>query len=517
MKTLTNLSILALTIMATSCNEKVSPELLKSNTTTGTPQTPDISPITSYHFSVKDASPALLNFKLHQTGYGNANKDCKITSTAKFSTELFQDDQTQNDKSYDITCFFEAEELSLFYNGFSFDVESSPNSCDYVGYQPFGFFDRIPGDSSGTYTKVVCTNDTTNGTHVPPVEGKTLECGQYISENRIQENGIEAFIVEDDEDLCRFNYKDENSEIKCDIGKITINELQVTYTPPENGAPPQPAKIVREKRALNCGGKISNCVKGPVKTVKDSVNAIEVSSVKTNTIHKKNYIYPELFSKAYSVKSYANYRRHLANRDLNFGDSADIKKTADYFIDSFLPYDGPNSIQYTFDPSVIDRYSRNLKEDGITPIITPPEAVAYGKRNNNRYSVVPYAAEPFLGINGYYINPFYTFYCFDKAFDVKARIRMVVREWDRIFPITNADLELLSDIWREGSARQDTYDNFEGTTETSSVFKYNDVEDWDDKIPMLRTTDPAWKPSGTTENGLHTGWFKDIYFTNGDD
>jgi hypothetical protein len=117
------------------------------------------------------------------------------------------------------------------------------------------------------------------------------------------------------------------------------------------------------------------------------------------------------------------------------------------------------------------------------------------------------------------VNPYYTFYCFDKAFDVKARIRMVVREWDRIFPTDTSDLELLSDLGKGVNARQDSTVVYEVPGDSDGWLYINDLEDWDDHIPMQRTpgvfvpTSTIWQPLPTA--GYPEGFFNPAYFTNG--
>lgn len=543
MKTLTNLTLLSLAVLTSGCNEKISPELLKSNTTVPT-NTEAPVPQASYSFSIKNSSPLVLNYKLHKTGYGNAKTDCQIKSENKFDIELFQDDQdeSEKDKVYDISCFFEAEELALYFNGFSFSIESSPNSCDYIGYQPFGFFDKIPGNSTGVYSKIVCPGEIPTSAELDSQilnlggtsstfknkSGTYIPCGMYVSKTR---DGDSFISIKDETELCKFNYKD----AACDIGEITINELIINVGKDSQGARTVTGKLsTNSENPLQCGGRISNCVKGPVKSLNvstDSTNTIEVSAVATNTTHTKNYSYPSVFTTNNSVKVYANYRRHLANENINFGNSKDIKDTFNYDVFAFAPLTGIDSDQHTFQPHVMELYARNMTLDQENLIFTFADAEKYGLKNYPGFYAVPYAAEPFLGLtnlneenDSYNINPFYTFYCFDKAYDVKARIRMVVREWDRIFSDDDS-LELLSDIWKTtklNPGRQDSFDDYEVLNQSTGLFNYNDVKDWDDQINMTREIQPGfstpeWKPSGVIDaQGLHDGWFNQKkYFTDG--
>ena len=109
MKTAQKLSLLTLAFVVASCNEKVSPELQSSSATTPTSPSTPIAP-TDYYFSVTDASPSMLNYKLHKTGARNSSDKCEVKNQTGLSNLDFA-----SGVSNDISCFFEAEELSLYH------------------------------------------------------------------------------------------------------------------------------------------------------------------------------------------------------------------------------------------------------------------------------------------------------------------------------------------------------------------------------------------------------------------
>lgn len=523
MKKVTKLYFLAMTILMVSCNEKVSPELLQSNNTA--PTTVAVPP-EEFYFSVTNTSPVMQGYKLHKTGPGNKSAPCEARNTTGMSNDIFAGDQTAND----ITCFFEAEELSLFHGGFSFEVASSKNTCDYVGYSPYGYYDRIPGDSSAVYNFVSCSDISNTSSakidqllNIPTNSSNgNVECSDYfIDPSYIASGTRERFNIDAEEELCRFNYVDGPS---CDIGKITVNEYAITYTAGSPAAiPPEPEtwEVQKSTRVIRCGGKITNCVSGPVAEMKTGVSKYtEITNTNLNEEFKKNFSYDQLIGKSYTVKSYTNYRRDLASKNIDFMNS--------YSFSTGLPvaYTGIWSSTYDlnriFDPQVMDFYSNNKKLDGTTLITmngstTNPDIMTEAVRTK-KFHAIPYAADPFLGIAAS-VNPFYTFYCFDKAFDVKARIRMVVREWDRIFPINSSDLELLSDLGKGQDARMDSTVTFEVPGDSDYWLYFNDIWDWDDHIPMERTPGPfnasltIWQPVGNT--AYPDGFFNPSYFLNG--
>src|SRR5690606_17778004 len=109
---------------------------------------------------------------------------------------------------------------------------------------------------------------------------------------------------------------------------------------------------------------------------------------------------------------------------------------------------------------------------------------------------IAYAAEPFLGYydeetgDSYRTSPYYTFYCLDSARETRARIKMVVREWDRFFSTDRTKFELISDIYDLADGRIDNYLGVENPGDNDPINDLNDIVDWDDVIPMRRTLGP---------------------------
>lgn len=505
---------LALLALA-SCNEKVSPELQNASSSTTVPTT--VTP-SEYYFKVTNSSPTILNYNLHKTGSGNYQADCKISSTTALTNTKYRTDATNND----ITCFFEAEELSLHYGGANFEVASSANTCDYIGYAPFSFFDRMPGDSSGSFTTKKCSDEVIAADAAgfgPVANGANVSCNEWV-DNSLAAGTRDPFYVESDDDLCRFNYEDGEAE-QCDVGVITVTEISVTVqVDPTTGA--RTPASTSSTRTVRCGGKPANCIKGPIRLLSGTeanTRYTELTQTEANSDFSKEYVLPSLFTEGkLTNRSYVNFRRHLANTEIDFDESSLTTFTNPY-INSFSGYK-------TFDPSVMDRYSNAKVMNGATHADFT-SALSVASIVDGAYTVVPYAAEPFIGLNGYRTNPYYTFYCLDTAFDIKARIRMVVRDWDRVFPGTS-DMEYLSDIFLDTSARQDNPMYSEIEDEQDPHNSFNDIEDWDDFIPMKRTvgiydidadTSTAhahilWQPLPV---GVYTeGFFNPDYFTNGD-
>ena len=521
MKGISKLSLLALSLLVSACNEKVAPELTKGEATV-----PDVAvPPSEYYFNVTNTSPALLNYNLHKTGIGNQTAPCEVRSTTALSSDTFRGDPAKND----ITCYFDAEELSLLHGGMEFSVNSSANSCDYIGYSPFSYFERMPGDSTGTYLEIECTNDTTSAGNVVdaalargiPINTNTtaLTCGD-IASSTIPAASRAKFQLSDDDELCRFNYEASGGP-NCDIGTVTVQTLSVTYTPAD-GPTPAVLKHALSSRVISCGGKVASCIGGPLTNLtKTLTKATEISETVINQPFTKEYELEPLISleKENNLKPYVNFRRHLASLNIDYRNPADAGYRSAFhttFVDTL------GVMAKTFNPEVMDSYSKNKRLDG-----TGLELITTGvgglldqptvKFQNSTYTAKPLAAEPFLGIPPYTTNPFYTFYCYDTAFDIKARIRMMVREWDRVSPGFNSH-DFISDIGAgDHAARQDSVVVYELDGNYDGHLLFNDLQDWDDHIPMMRSpgnfdANTIWQP---VPEGIYTqGWFNPTLFPN---
>ena len=76
------------------------------------------------------------------------------------------------------------------------------------------------------------------------------------------------------------------------------------------------------------------------------------------------------------------------------------------------------------------------------------------------------------------INPYYAFVCYDRAKDIKARVRVIVREWDRRFSQTDPNLQQ----GNPDTGKLDPLMDTAGAETSGSDFgPWNDFNDWGDK------------------------------------
>ncbi len=496
-----NLSLVSMGLLIYSCNEKVSPQLQSGSSTT----IPSASIPEEYYFKVTNNSAAVLNYKLHRTGAGNANVDCKVNSTGTaFSSDLYiSENATAHDlKSYDMSCYLEAEELSMFYNGLSFKIEASKNTCEYVAYAPYSYYDAIPGSSGTTYVGLTCDS----GTGVSDADitalnspatwggGTKLSCGYMVDITVPEVSRIQRPIPTDKQKLCAYDYATNHggNGQNCDTGIISFMIYNFYDTNPLLGGVQLGSSYV-DTPDNECGGTIAACVQGAIRKVSPltgMTRGSEIWSTSLNTDYSATYELPALIGKRSAMHDIVNYRRGLAAPDLNFLDYTYLTAGTRW---------ADTIYNKAFDPKLMENYAANKYPDG-TEIIDAPAILA--KSQILGYTNTPYAADPYLGTAAR-VNPFYTFYCLDRGMEIKARIRMVVRDWDRVFPSTSTNLELVSDVYMGATARQDLPSDQEENTGDPGYYNYfNDKDDWDVLVWMQRT-DPNL--TGTYDPG-DTKW-----------
>jgi hypothetical protein len=229
---------------------------------------------------------------------------------------------------------------------------------------------------------------------------------------------------------------------------------------------------------VSCGGKIVNCVDGPIKKVASLSTFTTGTEITESELNKpmeiKYSLEGGIAEQRYGNFNIANYRRDLANPNVEF-----LNRSAGGYSNAFT------SFLRIFDPALMESYARNRLYAGASTDLMVPAVDTTAAETGGPIKTKPLAADPFMGIGAGRVNPFYTFYCFDRAFDIKARIRMVVRDWDRVFSTDTTELEKLTDLVIS-EPRQDNNGD-EVTFDPGNYNGFNDKPDWDDLIPMERS------------------------------
>lgn len=559
MKRLSNsLLLLALGTLAIGCNETISPELQNAGSSTTVPggggtTTP------KFYFKLEQTSAAMFRYKMHKTGQGNRDVECKIEEP-EFSTSNF----STYPSTFDITCFLEAEEQTLYYNGIDLKLSASPDICETVVYAPYNFFQHQPGSSARSVELYKC-NGITSITNLKdpgdaPYDG--AGCDQAVETSLATGVSIPKYI-DSDQDLCDFDYSNSGGP-NCDEGTIAISEITYSVAPDycANAAGTEVSGYsdeatceavagqvwtvgkqiasVPSTRFHSCGGSLDKCRAGVgLKTVSKTFKGLqsEVEVPEDGKAYTKEITLSAPNDLGYLTNmSVANYVRQcsgaVSNSSIdNFGTSVGSSAAA-------------ITAKKTFVPHVLDRYSLGINywsgaptaENYYTAVaayssqLTPRSTASSNVSTSSGMTRTFYAADSFMTTRSAILakssiplastNPYYAFYCLNNSLDIKARIRLVVREWDQFPDYEDQDFELLSDIFYQNTitpqlGRMDTAGT-EVVNDSNPFNDFNDVKDWDDFL-RDETADTIPGPNKAMNNscsGPATGtWYASSLFT----
>ncbi|MBL7665706.1 MAG: hypothetical protein JNM93_11285 [Bacteriovoracaceae bacterium] len=447
-------------VLIFGCNDQISDSL-----TSGGSSDPISTPVTN-GIGVSMEKPDYLSYYIHEIG--ETDEDCVINGNFSAITPMSVD------------CFVEAEELDLYLNGLSFKFEATAGKCDYIGFFPYYFYRFQPGNTGITstlnpnpknVTKVVCasgceaTCDTSfpatwNGAALPTagtyysVDGTT-----FFTEAAMAASGNPRMHV------CEFDYSDlEPAGPNCDDGEYSTTTYTFSFDS-TGGVCSATAPSVSSPITTQCNGNPRACIDGPIREF-FSDRDIEENFVTYEVIDTEG----EDFEKTYDISSPFSLghvtNMYAANYTKQCGGTA------------------PND----YDPDVIEQYAAgtDLFDADFT------------------------AADPFYVENG--TNPMYTFYCLNRALEVKARVRIMVRDWnighdDDVIDDRVPGSDFLTEILKNGNENAvspfDAMDHDDNETIFSPIIPYGDRRDWDDTINL--NTDAAG--DGCTMNPITLPYF----------
>lgn len=353
------------------------------------------------------------SYLLHKEGRGYNTAACRITK-----------DQVDNfgsatDGVNNINCRLEAEEMDLTYYGASFSVLTSPGMCEYVRYRPVSYWTRPPGRTSASFIvyedfsgdETACGSAPSIPEISTPSGGApytwlpTAGSGTWTSARSYGSSYCDSGDCFNGGDIdnpttpgCHFNYSGAGGP-NCDDGSYTLKTVSCAES---SGV----CDCTVVTSIVQCGGSNLSCMAGPVRDMQFEKN---LSSSATSAV-------TDTFAGTFEPNSGAT--------ELKFTISA-----------PGAPLQDPTTPKYT------NAYLANwvktnacLGADGYTydsdnwAIINEVEST----------TASTYPTDLFSGR-----SPFYAFECLDAAQDVKARIRVQIRDWDRKFTASN-DIDLLT-------------------------------------------------------------------------
>tara|TARA_R110000868_G_scaffold226115_11_gene478645 strand:- start:6553 stop:10059 length:3507 start_codon:yes stop_codon:yes gene_type:complete len=403
----------------TQSSVKKSYTLSATNTVGGVPQ------VTTYSFNIKvydvfsiaNVTPNATSYVLHKAGKGNEIAECLVTQEQVASS---------NQSQKDITCMLEGGELDLYQIGLGKRVFSSKGMCQYVSIRPYGFWKYPYKKTTTNNVKLVVTGSCT-GNALAYTDGSDFRChGDYSSDT---------------------NYLNGPN---CDDGKYTT--VTVSYSDDDDNGTCDSSTT--STSLSDCGGKKYACYGG---SQKEEFSEAQLAAGVRSTIFNAT----EGATLEYTITSPLNQglitNRNIANYTAN-NSCADadgynpnntnwrayanqlVSRTLSGTISSGAQYS--NSIVgvgtvFTEELTVGDTINVGsesyvimlISDDTNMRVSNPIDSVFAGQT----YSLSAYNSPLTAGA-----EPFYEFACLDAAYDTKARIRVLVREWDRDFKVTDS-------------------------------------------------------------------------------
>ena len=346
--------------------------------------------VTNY-FALTDVTENTYSYFLHKSG--TSSTDCKIAKTA--IGDANKSSSIAYDNDIDMLCILETEELDLFMNGLGLKINVPDDTCEYVQYFPYSYWDYQPGF-------------TTN-------HRKIYEGGGSCTEPE----GFEY--PESDDTFFVFDEVGPN-DINCDEGNSYANIYVPTAT---SGTACNSFTFsgIDYGQTIEAGGNINNCLGGPIT---DTPNLSYLDNKVSLVFNMKNTTsIPPWIYKSPISQSRGNY--YLAN--------------------------------YTSQCNATGEITNWTESSGM-------------------WTVGTFAGTTFETINDArrITNGYYEWRCLDKAFDIKARIRLLVREWNRMYDLSTNNIHEYIPV--EVPSLMDATG-----TELSGFGDWNDSRDWEDYGP----------------------------------
>jgi hypothetical protein len=411
----------------------------------------------SDYFEITSVTPNAPDFILHRSGQANEGQKCRINKEDILSGALNMD-------AIDISCFLEAGELELFSSGLVLTSKSGPGVCEFTTFQPYSYYkakpinstsytDRNAADTEDVPTIAYIKSNTCTGAGTLGIDNGSFVLHDSTSSLRTETNtgayDIDSgdVVVEGDfsfvsflpadvlytgsldaDTVCAGIYKQDNGgTLNCDEGSVQV--VTVDITEDEGGEGTNDCKMVKRKVTIDCGGQRNECLSGPI--------------VET----------PEL----------------------------ELAQSTDGIMQNLYPTDGGATQSFNFSAPLNLGFDTNIYLANFTNSNSCNDAalgVSYNYYENswNRYG---------RDATGFYdpfhkASPFYTFNCLDAEDDIVARVRVMVRDWNRAF----SEEDLIDDIIAGGTAGAGAMDDL---TADNFDDNWNDRADWDDRNTAFPT------------------------------
>jgi len=526
-----NLHLLLLSLLVicfSSCTEEISEKLKEAaadEASSGSSVT-----LKADYFRVTSTNGDGFSHFLHKQG--DTTKPCEVS-------KLNKDSKAENyfkNSDLAVDCVLDVEELDLHRNGAGLKFDAGAGLCEYVTYTPLRFAQFQPGQSTKTQYTVLCDSvcgemntdfcDNLKDKNFKEYSGATRYISYLPEPSRI----VDVPIVEPQS--CQFDYTPGGGP-NCDDGTITTTPLEVTsYSNSwcdggevnlRDGGPggrnsendcttagtwneaycidatfetegtceadtpgnwvdavcsvggrseaycaaagswkaldcrltDNLARIVKKEKIVDsCGGNPNSCFEGPGTEFGEEFTGVIWNNDSVSAFSQEVEVKAPFDLSRPSNRYAASYSRTCVN------DSS--KAGVNPYATNTVPFQGHEIEEL----STFDRYS----------------AVSVDSDKNGSDDYLVYGDHPFMSVASsgsrprYATKPYYAINCLDQSRDVKAQIRVHIREWDRAFLKTFSFLNKVSDV--DIPTVLDRYMDNSGTHDGDQ--EWNDALDWDD-------------------------------------
>lgn len=458
-------AILLAALLGASCTEEVASELKNKESS---------SPLGNTSVNLRESSIRLIHnmdedmsFVMHKAGTTSTPCELSPSSSDGFDAVDYFRDPSATDDPQVIDCILEAQENDLYQQGANIEIQVDPGLCEYVSYTPFKFVEAQYGNTNKTVYQVECAtseSECSTGGHCGRIYDNAGASGSSVA--------TLANSLSQEQLRCKFDYSSETGLAleygeNCDEGSINIVKLYIDNAKgdfdldadTEDTCPVGAYTFTQDSvETIECGGDHHSCMGGP---------AIEhFGSNKLGTSIYSNSSLSE-FSQTFELQAPIERRELSVNAPSNNMYLANYSRIcADTTVtkdETGADYSGYANIEFH------GFLSESIRYDSVGGgTISPTQYSDAGGEDD----YIAYAENPWRAVH--HTSPYYSFKCLDQARDVKAQIRLYIRDWDRKYDGVINSFSYVTDI-HTTLPLMDSND-----THIGDGGAWNDITDWDD-------------------------------------
>lgn len=401
-------------------------------------------PLVIYNqFEIQQTTNSASSYVLHKEGQGLGATSCKV-----FGPQVIDDvnDPNYNQAIYgfnDVVCLLEGGESDLFNQGIEFDVKSGAGMCEFVQYTPFSYdaflpgasnreitlynnFDEVAGCAAGAADTINYVGNAFGEDRDPDTPGVQafIDSAQFGAGNPLAGRAFASTYCETGDcikdniasNVCSYDYSLIDDDYpNMDSGSVTVNTVTCNRQEvegdddPGNGLPNEVnCSCQVAVSEIECNGATTNGLAGAKRSSSLDVGEVSIITnafVGTTTGADIKQEIEAPINRGHGTNHYIT--NYVASRNYA-ASAANSCYESDYHFESY----------------------------GTTA----------GTLTTNRQDWASYSSsvDPFgSSSTGAYDN-FYTFNCLDAAFNIKARVRVIVRDWDKEFTPEDVEITQLS-------------------------------------------------------------------------